>query len=108
MRVVLVTAIESAFLVPTKHDKFFAAGDGGIEEIAVEHFVVCGMDGDDHAGGFAALVFVDRDGVGQDELVELAKVIARPGGHKTQTVSVCSMRSMVVMRPTSPLKTSFW
>ena len=38
-----------------EEDQFFAAGDGGVEEVALEHHVMLGMQDDDDGRVFAAL-----------------------------------------------------
>lgn len=47
---------------------FFPSGDGGVEEVAFEHDEVLFEEGDDDDGKFAALGFMDRDGVGEGEV----------------------------------------
>ena len=56
-------------------DELLGAGDGGVEEVALEHHVVLGGDGDDDAGVFGALAFVDTDGVGVDQFVCFEEVV---------------------------------
>ena len=51
------------------YDELFAARYCGVEEVALEHYVVLGEQRDDDGGVFGALRFVYRDGVGVDELV---------------------------------------
>ena len=53
------------FLRSDEDDEPFAASDARIKQVAVQHLVMRGMDGHDEAGAFAALVFVDGDGVGK-------------------------------------------
>ena len=62
---------EGAF-VTDEDAELFGAGDGGVDEAALEENVVLGADGDDDAGELAALAFVNRQRIGGLELVELA------------------------------------
>jgi len=52
-----------------QHDEFFAAADGGVEQVALQHHVVAGGDRDDDGRVFGALGLVDGDGVGQGKVV---------------------------------------
>ena len=52
-------------------DQLPAAGDGGVEEVALEHDVVLGVDRDDDGGILASLALVNGDGVAQNQLVEI-------------------------------------
>lgn len=56
-------------------DPLFAAGDAGVEQVAVEEFEMGCVDWHDNARTFAALVFVDGNGIGEDELVELVESV---------------------------------
>ena len=62
------------FGVADDDDEAFGAGDGGVEDVALEHEVVLGGDGQDERGVFAALGFVDGDGVGEAEVVEVVEI----------------------------------
>ena len=63
------------FGVADEDDEAAAAGDSGVEEIALEHDKMLGADGDDDGGKFAALAFVDGDGVGWAEFVDVAAFV---------------------------------
>src|SRR5690242_21689884 len=56
-------------------DQLFGAGDGGVEQVALQHHPGAGGDGDDHGGVFGALGAVDGDGVGVGEFVEFVEVV---------------------------------
>ncbi len=58
-----------------EYHKPLAAGDAGVEQVAVEHLEMAHVDRDDHAGALAALIFVDRDGVGEDEIIDLRELV---------------------------------
>src|SRR5690606_611614 len=51
-------------------DEPFGAGDGGVKDVTLEHEVMLAHEGQHYSGVFAALRFVDGDGVGEGELVE--------------------------------------
>lgn len=48
------------------------AGDAGIDEVALEHHEVLFEQGDNHGGVFAALTFMDADGIGELDFAEFA------------------------------------
>ena len=43
----------------------FRAGNGGVDEVALQHHVVAGIENHDDGGVFAALALVDGAGVGE-------------------------------------------
>ena len=51
-----------------QNDELFASSDGGIEKVSVEELEMLRVNGDDDAGDFASLVFMDVDGPGEGEL----------------------------------------
>ena len=53
---------QGAFLTDDNAD-FLGTGDGGVNEIALEHNIVGEVDGDDDDGIFASLTLVDGRGV---------------------------------------------
>ena len=53
---------QGAFLTDDNAD-FLGTGDGGVDEVALEHDVVGEVDGDNDDGIFAALALVDGRGV---------------------------------------------
>ena len=55
--------------------QFLAAGNGGVEEVALQHHVVLGVHDDNYGGVFAALRFVDGGGVGEHQFVQIAGAI---------------------------------
>ena len=63
------------FCVAYYYDEGFSSGDGGVEDVALEHEVVLADDGEDDGGVFAALCFVDGDGVGEGEVVDVVEGI---------------------------------
>ena len=60
---------------PDNDDELLPPRDAGIEEVALEEDVVLGQDRDDHGRVLGALRFVDGNGVGVDQLVELGEVV---------------------------------
>lgn len=48
----------------------FRTRDGGVDEVALQHNAVAGIQHDDDCGVFAALTFVNRAGVSVDELID--------------------------------------
>ena len=50
-------------------DPLFATGDAGVEQVAVEELEMRCVNRHDDARAFTALVFVDGNGIGEDELI---------------------------------------
>ena len=48
----------------------FCAGDGGVDEVALQHYIVAGVEHHDDGGVFAALALVDGAGVGELQFVQ--------------------------------------
>ena len=48
-----------------EEDLFFAAGDGGVEQVALEHHEVALEQGNDDGGVFRTLAFMNANGVGE-------------------------------------------
>ena len=63
------------FLAADQHAQRFGAGDGGVEQVALQHQVVLGNQGQHHGREFRALRLVHRDRVSQGKLVGFAPVI---------------------------------
>ena len=61
------------FLLPDQDHQSFAACHAGIEQIALQHRVVLGDDGDDHGWIFGALRFMDGRRVRQHDLIEFSE-----------------------------------
>src|SRR6266516_5178971 len=55
--------------LPHQDTEASGARDRGVEQIALEQHAMLGDERDDHDGIFAALAFVDGDGVGQNQFV---------------------------------------
>ena len=55
------------------HHQTLAAGDPGIEQVALKHGVVLRQDRDDDGGIFRSLAFVNRRGVGQYQRIEFSE-----------------------------------
>lgn len=60
------------FEVANEVNFFSCAGDAGVDEVALEHHEVLLEEGYNDGGVFAALAFVDADGVGELDFAELA------------------------------------
>ncbi len=58
-------------LAADQDHEFLPTGDCCVYEISLEHNVVLGKQGNDHAGIFGALRFMYGYGVGQHELIEI-------------------------------------
>jgi len=58
--------------VAHQKDFFATSGDGGVEEVALEHHEVRFKQRDDDDGVLAALGFMDADAVGEGEVAEVA------------------------------------
>lgn len=56
-------------------DEGLRAGDGGVEEVPLEHDVMAGHEGQEDDGVFAALALVDAHGVGEGELADLRALV---------------------------------
>ena len=65
---------QGAFLTDDNAD-FLGTGHGGVDEVALEHYVVGEVEGDDDDGIFAALTFVDGRGIGEAEFVEFRGLV---------------------------------
>ena len=62
-------------LVAQKHHQFFAARYRGVQKIAAQERVVLKVHRNHHRFVFAALRFVDADGVGELQLIQLVAVV---------------------------------
>ena len=58
------------------HAEVAGPGDRGIEQIALEHHVMLGMNRDHDRRILATLALVDRHRVGRHQLVQLAEVVS--------------------------------
>lgn len=77
-----VGAADFSFVIADRHGiglevtdeiNFLAgAGDAGIDKVALEHHEVLFEQRDNHRGVFAALAFVDADGIGELDFTEFA------------------------------------
>ena len=72
---VVVDRDRDGLLCADEIDLFFAPRDTGVEQIAVQHFEMGCVDGQNDAGTFASLIFVDGGSIGDDELIEFGKFI---------------------------------
>jgi hypothetical protein len=57
------------------HDPF-GSGDGGVEQVALQHQPRAGRQQDDHTGILAALGAVDADRIGMGQLIQLVEPVA--------------------------------
>ena len=58
------------------HDyQFFAPGNRRINQIALQEHIMLAQDRDNHGRVFGALGFVDGNGVGQDNLIQVGVII---------------------------------
>ena len=62
-------------LGPDHHEQPLGPGEGGVEEIPLQHGVVGGVHRQDHAGVFGSLALVDGHRVGQGEFIEIAEIV---------------------------------
>jgi len=76
------------------------AGDGGVEQVALEQLVVLRGHQDDDGRVLAALRLVDRAGVGVHQLVELGQIVL----HALPVV--IHEQHLLLGIPTSPLNTA--
>ena len=60
---------------PDEDEALLCPGDAGVEEVSLQHHVMGHQDRHHHYGVFAALGFVDGGGIGQDQLVQLCRVV---------------------------------
>ena len=67
--------IPQGTLLTDDNADFLGTGDGGVDEVALEHDVVCEVDGDNDDGIFTALALVDGRGIGEAELIELRGLV---------------------------------
>ena len=59
----MADGIPQGTLLTNDNADFLGTGDGGVDEVALEHDVVGEVDGDNDDGIFAALALVDGRGV---------------------------------------------
>jgi hypothetical protein len=67
--------VADGFFGADQHDEFLGPGNGGVEQVALQHHPGAGGDRDDHAGVFAALGTVDADGVGVGQFVQFTELV---------------------------------
>jgi hypothetical protein len=67
--------VADGLLGADQHDEFLGPGNGGVEQVALQHHLGAGGDRDDHAGVFAALGTVDADGVGVGQFVQFTELV---------------------------------
>jgi hypothetical protein len=65
----------NGFLLADQNDKPLAAGNAGIQQIALQHGVVLGHDRDLDGWIFGALALMDGRGIGRHQGVEFAKAV---------------------------------
>ena len=91
-----------------QHHQLLAARDAGVEQVALQHHEMLRVQRDHHRGILRALRFVDRQRVGQSQLVQFAEIVGHRLAVEIDGQLRCSSASIAAMRPMSPLKTSFW
>jgi len=62
-------------LTLTRHDELFAPRDAGVNEVALQQQVLLHRQRREDCGEFGSLRLVDRDAVGQRDLVEFAEIV---------------------------------
>lgn len=72
----VVDGIPEGALLTDNNADFLGSGDGGVDEVALEHDVDGEVDGDDDYRILAALALVDCGGVGKVQLVEFGARIS--------------------------------
>jgi hypothetical protein len=70
-RIFLVDSDPNGLGAADQDNQLFPSCDSGIEEVAVQQLEVLGVQGDDDAGSFTTLVFVDGNGPGKGELIHV-------------------------------------
>ena len=71
----MADGIPQGTLLTDDNTDFLGTGDGGVDEVTLEHDVVGEVDGDDDDGIFTALALVDSRGIGEAELIELCGLV---------------------------------
>ena len=71
----MADGITQGTFLPDDNADFLGAGDGCVDEVALEHDVVGEVDGDDDDGIFTALALVDGRGIGEAEFVEFRGLV---------------------------------
>jgi len=71
----MADSIPQGTLLTDDNADFLGTGDGGVDEVALEHDIVGEVDGDDDDGIFTALALVDGRGIGETEFVELRGLV---------------------------------
>ena len=71
----MADGIPQGTLLTDDNADFLGAGDGRVDEVALEHDVVGEVDGDDDDGIFTALALVDGRGIGKAELIEFCGLV---------------------------------
>src|SRR3712207_8423033 len=78
----------------------FGAGDGGVEQVALQHRPGAGGQRDDDAGVLAALRAVHGDGVGVHQLVEDRKSTRLNSSHANISYAVFCLKKKNKTPPT--------
>ena len=71
----MADGIPQGTLLTNDNADFFGTGDGGVDEVALEHDVGGEVDGDDDDGIFTALTLVDGRGIGEAELIKFSGLV---------------------------------
>ena len=71
----MVDGIPQGTLLTDDNADFLGTGDGGVDEVALEHDVVGEVDGDDDDGIFTALTLMDGRGVSKTKFVKFGRLV---------------------------------
>ena len=75
MGFVVIDADGQRFFCADQHHQFAAAGNGRVNQIALQKNIMLGQDGDHYGRIFGTLRLVDRDGISQNNFIEFEKSV---------------------------------
>jgi len=96
------------FLLPDQDHQLLAPRDSGVDQVPLKQDVVLGGEGNYDCRELRSLRFMDRHGICQRHLVQVAEIALTVTSRLSKRMEIsCSLGSMDSTVPISPLKTSF-